>query len=35
MVKEIASLKANRTWDLMDIPEGVKPIKGKWVYKLK
>ena len=35
MVEEIASLKANRTWDLIDILEGVEPIKGKWVYKLK
>jgi hypothetical protein len=35
MVEEISSLEANRTWDLVDIPEGVEPIMGKWVYKLK
>lgn len=35
MVEEISSLEANRTWDLVDIPKEVVPIKGKWVFKLK
>jgi len=35
MVEEISALEANRTWDLVRIPKGAVPIKGKWVYKLK
>lgn len=35
MVEELAAHEANRTWDLVDIPEGVVPIDGKWVYKIK
>ncbi|KAL0301993.1 UNVERIFIED_CONTAM: hypothetical protein Sradi_6476100 [Sesamum radiatum] len=26
---------SNQVWSLIDIPEGVKPIGSKWVYKLK
>lgn len=32
---EISSIIKNRTWDLVDLPEGVKPIGLKWVFKLK
>lgn len=35
MDEEIASLHANRTWTLEPLPEGVKPIPVKWVYKIK
>ena len=35
MDEEISSLHANGTWTLEDIPEGIKPIPVKWVYKIK
>lgn len=35
MQNEINSLKSNQTWDLVDLPAERKPIKTKWVFKLK
>lgn len=35
MNEEIASLHANKTWILEDVPEGVKPLPVKWVFKIK
>jgi hypothetical protein len=35
MDEEIASLHANNTWLLEELPEGVKPIPVKWVFKVK
>jgi hypothetical protein len=35
MEQEIASLHANHTWTLLDLPPGHKAIPVKWVYKLK
>ncbi|KAE8675002.1 hypothetical protein F3Y22_tig00111708pilonHSYRG00525 [Hibiscus syriacus] len=35
MVEEIESLNHNRTWELVRLPEGKKPIGCKWVYKKK
>ncbi|KAE8726093.1 hypothetical protein F3Y22_tig00007792pilonHSYRG00021 [Hibiscus syriacus] len=35
MVEEIESLNHNRTWELVPLPEGKKPIGCKWVYKKK
>lgn len=35
MHNEMASLKENRTWKLVDLPEGKRPIDCKWVFKLK
>ncbi|KAD6118920.1 hypothetical protein E3N88_10191 [Mikania micrantha] len=35
MKAEIASIKRNKTWILIDLPKGVKPIGLKWVYKTK
>jgi hypothetical protein len=35
MDDEMASLAANNTWTLERVPEGVKPIPVKWVYKVK
>ena len=35
MNKELDSMKSNSVWDLMDLPEGVKPIGCKWIYKRK
>ena len=32
---EIESIEKNRTWDLVDLPFGEKPIGLKWVFKLK
>ena len=35
MDEEHASLLANNTWTLEPVPQGVKPIPVKWVYKVK
>jgi hypothetical protein len=35
MDKEMRSLLENGTWELVERPEGVKPIPMKWVYKVK
>ena len=32
---EIASIEKNKTWDLVELPQGAKPIGLKWVFKLK
>lgn len=32
---EIISIEKNNTWILVDLPEGVKPIGLKWVFKIK
>jgi transposase InsO family protein len=35
MDEEMASLHANHTWTLEALPDGVRPIPVKWVFKLK
>ena len=35
IVKEIRSAIALRAWDLIRLPDGVRPINSKWVYALK
>lgn len=35
MDEEMASLMANNTWELTEIPDGYKAIPTKWVYKIK
>lgn len=35
MVEEIESIRANDTWDLVDLPSGRRPVGCKWVYKIK
>lgn len=35
MQSEINSLLENGTYELVDLPPGVKPIPSKWVYKVK
>jgi len=32
---EISSIIKNKTWELVDLPEGVKPIGLKWIFKIK
>ena len=32
---EMESMYSNQVWELVDLPEGVKPIGCKWVYKRK
>ena len=35
MNEEIKALKDNDIWDLVPLPEGVKPIGCKWIFKTK
>ncbi|KAK9168360.1 hypothetical protein Syun_000500 [Stephania yunnanensis] len=35
MQEEMSSLKKNNTYELVELPKGRKPLKNKWVYKLK
>ena len=35
MEEEMRALADNKTWDLVDAPKGVKPIRCRWVYKVK
>ena len=35
MEEELKSMGSNDVWDLVDIPDGVKPVGCKWVYKTK
>ncbi|KXZ53494.1 hypothetical protein GPECTOR_7g944 [Gonium pectorale] len=35
MDEEMASLYENQTWELKPLPQGVKPVSVKWVYKYK
>lgn len=35
MKEEYQSLLDNQTWTLVDLPKGRKPIRNKWVYKVK
>lgn len=32
---ELVSIEKNKTWELVDLPTGVKPIGVKWIFKLK
>lgn len=32
---EIFSIEKNNTWDLVELPKGVKPIGLKWIFKIK
>lgn len=33
--EELSSIEKNRTWTLVDLPVGTKPIGLKWVFKIK
>jgi hypothetical protein len=35
MESEIESIKENNTWELTDLPHGVRPIGVKWIFKTK
>ena len=35
MDKEMNSIQSNKVWELVELPEGKKPIGCKWVYKIK
>lgn len=35
MDEEIESIKKNKTWELVDLPEGKDAISVKWIYKTK
>ena len=34
MEEEMHTLAENETWDLVDVPKGVRPIGCRWVYKV-
>ena len=35
MKEESESIEKNKIWELVDIPEGKKPIGVRWMYKVK
>jgi hypothetical protein len=35
MKSELQSMEENHVWDIVDLPDGVKPVKNKWVFKRK
>jgi hypothetical protein len=35
MRSEIDSMRENQVWNLVDPPDGVRPIECKWIYKKK
>ncbi|KAJ0806805.1 putative RNA-directed DNA polymerase [Helianthus annuus] len=35
MIDELDSMKKNDVWDLVELPNGVKPVGCKWVFKTK
>jgi hypothetical protein len=34
-MQELEALQCNHTWDIIDLPNGKKPIGCKWVYRIK
>ena len=35
MKSELDSMYFNQVWDLIEAPNGIKPVGCKWVYKRK
>ena len=33
--EEMNSMKSNDVWDLVELPNGARPISCKWVFKIK
>lgn len=32
---ELEALESNHTWDVVTLPDNVKPIGCRWIYKIK
>jgi hypothetical protein len=35
MIEEIESMAKNQVWEIVELPQGVKAIGCKWIYKTK
>src|SRR4051812_693989 len=35
MISELMSMDENQVWNLVDLPDGARPVKCKWVFKKK
>lgn len=35
MKEDYKSMQDNKVWELVTLPEGVKPISFKWIFKTK
>ncbi|KAL5580295.1 hypothetical protein UlMin_012737 [Ulmus minor] len=35
MLEEMRALKRNKTWEIVDLPKGKKPVGCKWIFTLK
>ena len=35
MQREMKSLDNNDVWELVELPSGCKPVRTKWVFKVK
>jgi hypothetical protein len=35
MKEELDALEKNKTWVIVDLPKGHRPVECKWVYKIK
>ena len=35
MKDEMASMKTNQVWELVELPKGFVPIQCKWIFKTK
>ena len=35
MKDELESMANNKVWDLVELPNGIKPIRCKWIFKTK
>ena len=35
MLEEMRALEKNRTWELVDLPQGKQPVGCKWVFTIK
>ena len=35
MISELKSMDENQVWNLVDLPDGARPVEYKWVFKKK